>query len=232
MRLKPSDIGPCWDLPLSRMRSLRARNFVPHRILDIGAYRGAWSEVMWHVWPEAKFHLIEANEECEPYLQTTGFTYDIALLSDKVESVVYHKCQTGSGEGNGLFKENSVYPFIATVKETTRLDDLFGATAPGHQPTRGSFSFIKLDCQGAELKVIAGGVNLIREAHVVQLETQIQDYNEGAPRMAEVIARMAELGFRIYDIVDFHLNSKNMLIQADLIFVQADSLLFRERPLT
>lgn len=227
MRLKPSDIGSCWDHQLSRLRNLKALGFNPRSILDIGAYRGAWSEVVWHVWPEARFHLIEANEDCVPYLKETGFTYDIAFLSAKAESVVYHKCQTGSGEGNGMYRENSVYPFMAEIKETKRLDDLT-------HPKGGIvlYDFIKLDCQGAELKVIAGGQGLITQAHVVQLETQVQDYNEGAPRIAEVIARMGELGFRVYDFGEFHYTSRGMLNQVDVIFVRADSPLFTVRPLT
>lgn len=199
------------------MRALKALGFNPPRILDIGAYRGAWSEVMWHVWPRARFHLIEANEECVPYLAQTGFTHDIALLSDKIENAVYHKCQTGSGEGNGLYRESSVHPFVETVKTTMTLDALL----PDHV-----FDLVKLDCQGAESKVIAGGLNLIGRATLVQLECQIQPYNVGAPTATQTIAYMDSLGFRLYDIVESHLNSRQMLIQADFLFARKDSGLF------
>ena len=217
MRLKPSDIGSCWDHPLARMRALKVLGFNPTHILDIGAYRGAWSEVMWHVWPEAHFHLIEANEDCISYLDQTGFPYNIALLSDKTKATIYHKCQTGSGEGNGLYRESSSYPFTQTTKTTATLDTVCSGR---------SFGLIKIDVQGAELDVLRGGGELLSRATIVQLETQIQSYNISAPLAIEVINYMAGLGFRLYDIGEYHYNSRGMLIQADFLFARNNCGLF------
>ncbi len=228
MRLKPSDIGACWDFALSRMRALKALGFEPGNILDIGAYHGSWSEVMWHVWPNAAFHLIEANEDCVPQLEQTGFKYDIALLDNESHERTYHKCQTGSGEGNGLFKENSVYPFASVKLKTKTLNDTLRAP-DGTLPT---FDMVKLDVQGAELKVIDGGMAIIKAAHIVQLECQIQSYNENAPLAHHVISYMDSIGFRLYDIIERHDNSRGMLLQADFLFARKDSPLFGLKVLT
>lgn len=222
MRLKTSDIGKCWDFQMERMRALKNLGFNPKSILDIGAYHGSWSEVMWHIWPDSKFHLIEADEDCIPHLKATGFDYNIALLSDKVEEVPFYKCQTGSGEGNSMFKENSIYPFTETKKQSYRLKDM---AIPFCE-------FIKVDAQGAELRIINGGVELFKAAHVIQLECQIQSYNEGAPHAIGVINYMDKLGFRIYDISEYHYNRYNMLLQADFVFVRKDSSLFGLKVLT
>ncbi len=213
MRLKPSDIGACWDGPLSRMRALKAFGFNPRTILDIGAYHGSWSEVMWHVWPDAQYHLIEGNEDCRHKLAETGFSFDIALLSDSVKDVTYHKCQMGSGEGNSMYPERSIYPFSAEVARTQRLDNLL----PGQ-----TFDFVKLDCQGSELDVLRGGLDIVSRAVLVQLECQIQQYNAQAPLAIEAIAYMDSIGFRLYDIVEYHLNSRQMLIQVDFLFARKD----------
>lgn len=217
MRLKPSDIGSCWNHSLSRMRALKALGFNPRTILDIGAYHGSWSEVMWHVWPDAQYHLIEANEDCRHRLAETGFSFDIALLSDSVKEVTYHKCQTGSGEGNSMYPEASVYPFSPEVARTQRLDDV----------VRGqTFDMLKLDCQGSELDVLRGGLDIVSRATLVQLEVGVQPYNIGAPSVLEAMVYMDTLGFRLYDITEYHLNSRSMLIQADLLFARKDSGLF------
>ncbi len=217
MRLKPSDIGACWDHSLSRMRALKALGFNPRSILDIGAYHGSWSEVMWHVWPDAIYRLVEANEDCRPQLTATGFPFDIALLSDQVKDVTYHKCQTGSGEGNSMYPEASVYPFSPVSARTQRLDDLI---------PEGMWDLVKIDAQGAEVEIVKGGLNLIGRATLVQLEVGVQPYNRGAPSVLEAMTYMDGLGFRLYDIVEYHLNSRSMLIQADLLFARKDCGLF------
>ncbi len=202
---------------MSRMRALKALGFNPRTILDIGAYHGSWSEVMWHIWPDARFHLIEGNTDCAPQLAATGFPFDIALLSDSVKDVTYHKCQTGSGEGNSIYREASAYPFESTTVRTQTLDALAG----GHP-----YDFLKLDCQGSEGDVIRGGLETVGRATIVQLECQIQSYNAGAPLAIDAINLMDSLDFRLYDITEYHLNSRSMLIQADFLFVRKDSGLF------
>jgi len=185
---------------------------------------------MWHVWPNAQYHLIEANEDCVPQLARTGFKYDIALLSDRAERVAYHKCQTGSGEGNGVFKENSAYPFVSTQLTTVSLDWWLGGSKPAAE--RIVYDFIKIDAQGSELKILKGGEIAARQAHVIQLECQIQSYNEDAPLAAETIAYMDSIGFRLYDIIERHDNSRGMLLQADFLFARKDSPLFGLKVLT
>ncbi len=229
MRLKPSDIGACWDQPLARMRALKALGFEPGNILDIGAYHGSWSEVMWHVWPNSVFHLIEANEDCVPQLKQTGFMYHIALLSDKVEEVEYHKCQTGSGEGNGIYKENSVYPFVSVKQTTKTLLDAVRTVPLGIIPI---YDLVKIDVQGNEINVMKGGESVIKATHVIQLECQIQSYCSGAPLAHETIAYMDSIGFRLYDIIERHDNSRGMLLQADFLFARKDSPLFGLKVLT
>lgn len=66
-----------------RMRTLRQTGFSPRTILDLGAYRGNWSKEIQKIFPEVKFFLVEGNIDCVPYLQSSGFPYEIAMLSDQ-----------------------------------------------------------------------------------------------------------------------------------------------------
>lgn len=222
--LLPPDYGvDTWHQIASRLTALRNLGFSPRSILDVGAYVGHWATLANWIWPQALLYLVEGNLDCEPQLKAKGFPYGIAVLDSEVREVTYHTCQTGCGEGNGLFKENSVFPFTETKRTTCRLDDVVGERA---------FDLVKMDCQGGELRIIAGGERTVRAAHLVLLETQIQQYNEGAPLIDETIEWMGALGFRLYDIVEFHYNSRQMLLQADLLFAQATSPLFSIRPLS
>ncbi len=217
-------IGPDWDRQRSRLGALRQMGFTPRTVLDVGAYRSYWSSVIKETtWPTAQYHLIEADEDCEPWLKESGFTYDIALLGGEEKEASYYRCQTGCGEGNGIYPENSPYPFEPVKRQMKRLDDVVA----GRQ-----FDFIKMDCQGSELDILRGGQETIKHAHVIQLESQVQEYNEGAPFFENVMLATRHWGFRLFDIVDFHYNSRGMLIQVDGLFVKYDSPLFKVRPLS
>ena len=223
MSLLPPNYGSDWNNLAARLTALRNLGFQPRNILDVGAYQGFYAGLAKHVWPAAELFLIEANEDCRPQLTEKGYPFEIALLDATEREAVYHKCTTGCGEGNGLYKENSNAPFAKETRKTQRLDDV----VVGHQ-----FDFVKLDCQGAELDILEGGQQTLSLAHVVQLETQAQAYNERAPRIEDVILYMARHDFRVFDIIDFHYNRLGMLIQTDILFVKANSPLFGIRPLS
>lgn len=215
----PPDYGPdAWNNQASRLTALKQLGFMPRHILDIGAYHGYWAGLAQWIWPNAEMLSIEANEDCREQLAQKGRPFEIALLSSSSMDRIYNKCQTGCGEGNSLFKENSVFPFEQVMVRTKTLKEVV---------ENRTFDFVKIDCQGAESSIMEGGQETIRAAQVVLLECQIQEYNQGAPFLIDVIKTMQEdYGFRLYDIVDSHYNSRNMLIQSDLLFATENSPLF------
>ncbi len=215
-----SEFGPDWRNQINRLSHLKALGVMPRSILDVGAHHGHWSEMAHLIWPGIDHLLIEGNADCAEHLDKTTLPYKIALLSDVAGEADYYKCQTGWGDGNSLFKEVSPYQFQPVRLTTRLLSDVVGDRF---------FDLIKMDCQGAESKIITGSPGVIQRAGLVQLECQVQTYNEGAPLMAGVIAQMDGLGFRIYDFIDFHYSARGQLIQADILFVRSDSPLFEYR---
>jgi hypothetical protein len=94
---------------------------------------------------------------------------------------------------------------------TTTLDTLF--------PTQ-TFDFIKIDCQGAELEILKGGVSLVGRADVVLLECPFAgQYNEGCPSFCEYIQYMNSIGFVPFDISELHY-IQNMTFQIDIVFIR------------
>lgn len=222
MKLKKEDIGECWNMPLSRLGHLKSLGFIPNAILDIGAYRGAWSQVIWHVWPHSKYLLIEADQENEPYLKDTGFDYKIALLAEEEKDYEFYKSQTGCGEGNSIYQESSIHKFVPTKVPGKKLSSIVGDDI---------YDFIKIDCQGAESAIIRGSKEVIQRASFVQLECQILTYNQGAPLAMDVINLMDQLGFRLYDVTEFHYNRFGLLVQADFLFGRKELPIFNFKQL-
>ena len=65
--------------------------FKPSRILDIGASIGLWHAEAKQQWPDAYMYSIEANFDCEPWLQKLGHDYKICLLTKDENNYDYHK---------------------------------------------------------------------------------------------------------------------------------------------
>jgi FkbM family methyltransferase len=221
--LLPEGYGPSWQNQSVRLHNLRSLGFRPRTFLDVGAHHGHFSSLIQHVFPGIDIFMIDGEEDCREHLLKKPFPFEIALLAETEREANYHRCTSGCTEGNGLYKENGVAPFETVKRQTKTLDSIVGDR---------TFDFIKMDCQGGELNVLVGGRRTVSRAYAIQLETQIQDYNEGAPRLIEVMMAMAQAGFRVYDIADMHYNALGMLLQVDVLFLRQDSPLFRIRPLS
>jgi FkbM family methyltransferase len=185
--------------------------FTPKSILDLGAYHGNWSRRVKSIFPGAEFFMIDAIDYDE--LKYRNIPYKICVLfSEKTKVPWYEKKNTG----DSIFKETTGH-FVNTVetwKDTETLDSLF----EGKQ-----FDFIKIDCQGAEIPILKGGQELIKNTEIILLEVPFAgQYNKGVPSFQDHISYMKSIGFLPYDIVELH-RASDILFQIDVLFVRETS---------
>ena len=122
-----------------------------------------------------------------------------------------------AGTGSSLHREQSNVEFQETTMQTSTLDDVAsGLEGP---------IFLKLDVQGAELEVLAGGPNTLARSDLVQLEVALLPYNEGAATFLQVLQYMDERGFVPFDIAGMIRPTGAELVQVDMLFVPARSSL-------
>jgi hypothetical protein len=88
--------------------------------------------------------------------------------------------------------------------------------------TTGDY-FLKLDVQGAELDVLTGATEALRNSSVVLVEASLLNYNAGAPLIAEVMHYFAEHDFVLFDICELRRMKMGVLVQVDLLFIKTDS---------
>lgn len=187
---------------------LKRIGFNPRSVLDIGAFHGDWTRYTQGVFPQASYTMIEPNNH--PQLSSVNATLIRELVSSSVGSVQWW---SNGSTGDSILRElthhyASVTPLTRT---TTTLDTLF--------PTQ-TFDFIKIDCQGAELEILKGGVSLVDRADVVLLECPFAgQYNEGCPSFCEYIQYMNSIGFVPFDISELHY-IQNMTFQIDIVFIR------------
>jgi FkbM family methyltransferase len=184
--------------------------FSPKTILDIGAYKGHWTLNAKRFFPQAKFFMVEAIEYEE--LKYMGETCFFALLKDKIEEVDWYEERN---TGDSIYKEKTkFFKNTKPIKKTsTTLDNILFY----------DIDLIKIDCQGAELDILAGGKEIAEKAEVIILELPfVGEYNLGAPVFLEYINYMNKIGFKVFDISEHHYIDE-ILVQVDFVFVNEQS---------
>ena len=199
------------------MNLLNLQYLNPRRVLDIGSNVGEWAKEARAVWPDAEIFCIEGNTACEPHLIASGFPYRIALLGDSVRTVQFHKAAySPTATGNSYKKENTPYFNGCEVeeRELVPIGLIFDST--------DTFDLCKLDCQGAELDIIRGGIDLFKRATAIIMEVAVSNYNEGAPQWQECIDFMASIGFdKTLILSDITSPIDGSLIQHDVLFTKS-----------
>jgi FkbM family methyltransferase len=203
-----------------RMRVLRDKGFRPRTILDVGAYKGKWSEEMKKIFTDSSFFLVEGNTDCRPFLQASGFPFCIAMLSDERKFTYYYNHTGNDKTGNSLYRERTT-AYVDSNCTVEKVDcDTLDAVVKRH--TLEDIDFIKIDVQGSEKDVIMGGLDVVRNAKIILLELQLVEYNTGAPLIAEMIQFMDSIGFQMTDVTELHYTPNHTLLQIDVLFIRKD----------
>lgn len=188
----------------SLLADLKSRGFVFETIYDVGANVGRWSIEAQKVFPEARFELFEplagrfADLDARSMLgNIPGATMHPVALSDS-NGAGEIKILGGIGVGSSiLVREADRKKDITIIPcEHRRLDDLVaekGLPPPG---------FLKLDTQAAELKVLKGSVETLKQTQFILLETWVRRvYGPETPLFHELAAWLYERNFMLYDIL-------------------------------
>lgn len=188
----------------------------PKRLLDIGAHVGDFTNNIVRLAPNCDAIMVEANPNCEPYLQKSKFGYDMVALSDKQgKAELFVEKANAIGTGASLYKENTDwYADGKFEKVEVELDTLDNRKYFGYEV----IDLIKMDVQGAELDILNGGRKTITRAKYVLIETSLVVYNQGAPMIDAIVPKMKEYGFYIEDIIDYLKFSSNQIAQMDILF--------------
>lgn len=198
-------------------------------IIDAGAHTGEFARMIKKVLPEAAIISFEPLKDTFRQLETKmrgvpGFQAFNCALGDADATVEMHR--SSFPQSSSILKMADLHKqaFPETAGETLesvevkRLDDvLAGLTL---QPE----ILVKIDVQGYEDKVIAGGENLIARARAIIIEVSFRKLYETQPLFDHVYHLLRERGFTYMGNL-FQLNSP-----ADGSALQADALFIREEP--
>ena len=188
------------DLPddhIQYLYRLKAQGFEPKVIYDIGSCVLKWAKYARQVWPNARIILFEAFDDVEFLYK--DYDYNIGVLSNVDDNMVKFYQNEYLPAGNSYYREvanpqYNIYPEDKyVVKKTNTLDTV--VRERGFPPP----DFIKIDVQGSELDVLAGGQNTIRMAKRMIIELQHIEYNLGAKLSDESLEIIEGMGWTCND---------------------------------
>lgn len=202
---------------------LKAKGFAPRVVLDIGAAKGYWSLRAGWRWKDARFFMIDPLVESEPALKEIvrkdpRFAYVLCAAGAERGSVVMNV--TPDFDGSSALDYPGADPSRKRTIPVETIDNLLaeGKLAPPEM--------VKIDVQGFEMHVLRGGQRMFDTAEVFIIETNLYRFMPDCPLLHEVVAYMAERGYRIFDLAgNLRRPFENDLAQIDVVFVSDRSRL-------
>jgi FkbM family methyltransferase len=192
------ELGSQRLIPQQHVDYIKQLPFTPKVIYDIGACVLHWTNEAKRIWPESEYVVFEAMPECEFLYKERNLKYHIGVLSDTTGKTVEFYQNTYHPGGNSYYRENvEVNPeaeqyFNETHKRSYNTVTLDAVVNLKKLPKP---NLIKMDVQGAELDVLKGAQETLKECNHVILELQSVEYNKGAPLKDAVIEYMTSMGF-------------------------------------
>jgi FkbM family methyltransferase len=201
---------------------------VPGCVIDIGAAYGDFTRMAARIAPDAEFLMFEPLAEYQASLnrvvEEVPRTYlvmaaaaeargsmTINVHGDLMGSSLMYEWEEAS-DVNGVPRDVAVTTVDAEIANLGWPEDIW----------------LKIDVQGAELKVLAGAEETLRRTQLLVVETTLFNTFGGGPLAGDIVTYMAERGFVLYDIAGFlYRPLDGALMQLDLAFVPKDSPLRR-----
>ncbi|HEY6003558.1 MAG TPA: FkbM family methyltransferase [Anaeromyxobacter sp.] len=179
------------------LRGLKARGYRPAVVYDVGAADGKWTELALQHWADATYVCFEPLSERRGALAALERRHPGRLIVQAC-GVGDEDTELSLGVTDTLYDSSFAYSGSSSrTVPVRRLDTLLsrGIIPPP--------SFMKLDVQGFEKRVLDGGAAALRTAELVVMECQFFPFCEDMRTLDATIGHMSALGFVPYEFVDF-----------------------------
>jgi FkbM family methyltransferase len=208
------------------LKRLKLNGFDPRYAIDVGAFRGEWTQLWMALFPKSSVLMIEPQESkapilsrlCEQYSPSVCLRSVLAGATDGTRHT-FHEME----EGSSVYLERSNRSRSASTKETVTIDTLI------RDSLHSAVDMLKLDTQGFELEILKGATSTLQRTSFVLLEASLIPINAGCPLISDVMSVMTGKRFRLFDICGQWRRPDHILWQVDLLFVSEQSK-FLPRP--
>lgn len=196
-------------------------------VIDIGANTGQFAAKILDILPDIDLYCFEPIVTCFKELQQNLGSnkkirfFNIALGNENGEMTLHLNDYSPS---SSLLVMNNLHKKAFTFTEKSidekiyirKLDDLKAEIVLA-KPL-----LIKIDVQGFEKEVIKGGLETIKQADIIIIETSFEELYKGQPLFDEIYTTLRDLGFV------FKGNFEQLTNPMDGKILQADSIFIKE----
>lgn len=197
-----------WEsVHFQRLVRWRDEGFAARTVYDIGAHQGTWAEMCQAIFSPRDIVLFEPQREfleqarAKPACRRHGWRLLPVALGDNEGEEVLKVAQTRAAaslleplSGGGLSAQTR-----CDHEDRVRVLPLDSAVSREHLPPP---DLVKMDVQGFECHVIAGGANTLRQAERMVIEASLRPVYRGQPLLMDVLRRVADIGFEVDDVTD------------------------------
>ncbi|MCG3132536.1 MAG: hypothetical protein FLDDKLPJ_03393 [Phycisphaerae bacterium] len=196
--------------------------------LDVGACRGTVSLRLARLFPTATIHAfephpesfaqLEANTRPEPRVRC----HRLALDDAPGEATLRLNAVPGSSSLLPRPRDGQTYhnPQARAIGETNVRAVTLDAWVGNERVER--VDVIKLDVQGAELRVLHGAERVLRHVKLVYTEAQWHPTYEGAALLCDVWAHLRRFGFSLFHFYNTWGGEDGQVVQGDALFIHAE----------
>lgn len=199
----------------------KSYEYEPSAIIDMGSYKGQWTESMLEIYPDSKYYLFDAgNLDIDSNITNNSKIkiYNNTILYNKICEIDFYEEDEFGGSGNSIYKENTPY-FEHIIPKKKKTNTINNIVKTDNILINEKNIFMKIDCQGAELNILEGTSLILEKTDFIVLEVPFFGiFNENASNFEEYIEYMESINFIIFDILEIH-NIKEYMIQTDILFI-------------
>lgn len=190
--------------------------------VDLGAHVGNWTGAVRACFPNAE---IVAVEPYPPSYETVRrrFASDSRI---RVEN-----CALDRQSGEAVFHTGRAEVFGSLLEFDPGMESFYGqpATSTGQimvatrtldDVVRGPVSVLKIDVQGAELRVFEGGHRTLAQTQAVIAEGLFAEHYRNGSSFVDVYSALTQLGFVFWDLGEPYRDEHGRALWADMVFVR------------
>ena len=207
------------------LKRLKAVGLHPVTVFDVGVAYG--TPDIYHEFRDAKYYLIDPVPQAVPYMQrwATKLNASIHNIGLGEADAVMPIDVWEEIDGSTFFKEVGPGPkYHSVLVPVKRFDSVFTAKDMVRP------CMLKIDVQGAELSVLRGVGELIKNIDIMIVETRLINTQVGSAHLFEVLDYLRSYSFTVYDVCGISRRSLDKaLTEIDVVFCPADSFLLRDK---